>query len=95
LTLQDAISDPSASDAEIYMAMLKEAFDIALSVGSLKTADDVRKWWRREAKRRDRYQLNQEQEDEIVEICKTAISLLPETKPEYRNPAERRPRRNR
>lgn len=80
--------------AELHVWLSLKAIDIAHDAGGLRDSEDLRDWWRSHAKRRAEANVSPEQEQILIDACKTKIEALGE-RPREPAPAERPKRRAR
>ena len=93
--LQKLIENPASTDAEIYVAMARIVLESSIIHGWEDDPNGIRRWWIKEEKRRKKYGLSPEQEQEIIDMCKVTVSLLPDPEPRKLDHNERRRLRRR
>lgn len=88
------LSGMSPADRYVWMALM--AIDLAHAAGGLKDAEDLRAWWRSQDRQRSEADLSPEQEEQLIEACKSKIELIGDV-PRVREPASqvKRPGRKR
>jgi len=92
MTSQADLAAMTPSELHVWLSL--KAIDIAHEAGGLRDSEDLREWWRAHEKRRSAAGVTPEQEQILIQACKSKIEALGE-RPREPKPAEKPKRRSR